>query len=185
MTAMRARFTAPTANRRTTLSGPVLKLVAFPTKSDQVGLRRRPGRCGVSCGERRDSWSFHIPDSANHPVPRFLSSAFDRDQAPVEFEASFASWNCSCHLLFVEVGCSEAVNESLLDAEHRDFVRSSRLQSSAGQKIGTDHFEQVPPRFVAPSISAAISSARSTTVNWLLKSRKKMTSEGSVSLPVR
>jgi hypothetical protein len=38
MTAIRASFTAPSDNQRTTVSGPVLKLVAFPAKRDQVGL---------------------------------------------------------------------------------------------------------------------------------------------------
>ena len=38
MTAMRARFAAPSVNRRTTVGGPVLKVVAFPTERDQIRL---------------------------------------------------------------------------------------------------------------------------------------------------
>jgi len=38
MTAMRARFTAPSVNRRTTVGGPVLKVVAFPAERDQICL---------------------------------------------------------------------------------------------------------------------------------------------------
>jgi len=38
MTAIRARFTGPSDNRRTTVTGPMLKSVAFPTERDQVGL---------------------------------------------------------------------------------------------------------------------------------------------------
>ena len=70
--------------------------VAFPAKRNQVGLDIiTKGAAPSHVVNIEILRGIHIPDSANHHAPRFLSAASHMARTPSEFEVFFAKRNHS------------------------------------------------------------------------------------------